>query len=161
MNSRIEQLVDLLNLSPHPQGGFLGEDYRSLKHVEPDDGRGQRPALSSMYMLIPAEHPSKMHAVKADEVWHFCEGDPLELYWVDGPGGELHHRTLGPAAHASSPMACVPGGCWRAARSKGAFSLVSCILGPAFDIRDFSPLVVAPELGNELRNQHPALEDLL
>jgi hypothetical protein len=58
-------------------------------------------------------------------------------------------------------MVTIPGNCWRAARSSGDFSLVSCVLGPAFDLRDFSPLVIKPELAATLSANHPELENLL
>jgi hypothetical protein len=161
MNQRIEQLVEQLSLAPHPQGGFLGEAFRSTSNVEPDDGRGERPALSAMYMLLLDGHPSRMHAVKADEVWHFCEGSPIEVFWATEGEHELHKATLGPTSPGTVPMVTIPGNCWRAARSSGDFSLVSCVLGPAFDLRDFSPLVIKPELAATLSANHPELENLL
>jgi predicted cupin superfamily sugar epimerase len=39
----------------------------------------------------------------------------------------------------------VPAGVWQAARSTGAYTLVSCVVGPGFTFEDFSMLRDAPE----------------
>ena len=36
-----------------------------------------------------------------------------------------------------APLAVVPADWWQAARSQGAWSLVSCCVGPGFDFQDF------------------------
>ncbi len=161
MNNRIDEIVEQLRLSPHPQGGFLGQSYLSESTVEPDDGRGKRPTLSTMYVLVLDKHPNTMHALKADETWHYCEGSPLELFWIADGETKLQSALLGPTSADSSPMVTIPGNCWRGARSSGEFSLISCIVGPAFDPNDFTPIVVKPELIAMLSEQHPHLKELL
>jgi hypothetical protein len=161
MHPRVDELVNLLGLAPHPQGGYLRELHRSAEMVAPGDGRGERAALSTMYMLLLDGKPSRMHAVAADEVWQFCEGAPVELLWIAATGSDLRRATLGPAAPGQSPMVTVPGGCWRAARTGGAFTLLSCALAPAFDLRDFRPLGAEPETTAAIRARHPELEALL
>ena len=84
----------------------------------------------------------------SDEVWHFYEGDPLELVWVDAADG-VHRATLSGGADGVRPVAVVPAGCWQAARPLGTYTLVGCSVGPVFDFNDFE--MVAPDSPDEQR----------
>ena len=107
-------------------------------------GDGQaRAALTVILFLLPAGAISRWHRVQgADESWHFIGGAPLELLQLPPGGGEAQARRLGfdPADGALLPVAVVPSGWWQAARSLGAWSLVSCCVGPGFSFDDFSLL---------------------
>src|SRR5262245_4925152 len=80
MDVRAQTLVDRFGLAPHPEGGFYRELYRSTSHVQPSDDRPRRAALTTIYYLLAAGQFSRWHRVRSDEVWHFYEGDPLELF---------------------------------------------------------------------------------
>ena len=89
-------LIRDLALVPHPEGGYFGEVYRSPTPVEPGDGRGSRSALTTIYFLLPFGSVSRWHQVLSDEVWHFYEGAPLEL-WIASPDGNVIRQIrLGP-----------------------------------------------------------------
>jgi predicted cupin superfamily sugar epimerase len=138
VTGRAAALVRELGLAAHPEGGYYGEVYRSPAAVQPADGRGPRPALTTIYFLLPSGSVSRWHRVLSDEVWHFYEGAPLDL-WVAQPGGEDIRRVrLGPLAPGQRPVETVPAGYWQAARSTGEYSLVGCTVGPGFDYRDFA-----------------------
>ena len=64
---------------PHPEGGFYRELYRSSSRVQPADDRPARAALTTIYFLLVGGEVSRWHRVASDEVWHYYEGDPLEL----------------------------------------------------------------------------------
>ena len=83
MDTRAAELIASLDLAPHPEGGFFRELYRSDSRVQPLDGRPERRALTTIYVLLPAGEVSRWHRVGSDEVWHFFEGDPLELFTID------------------------------------------------------------------------------
>ena len=104
-------------------------------------GDGQaRSALTVILFLLPAGAISRWHRVQgADESWHFIGGDPLELLQLPPAGGEAQASRLGfdAADAALLPVVVVPSGWWQAARSLGAWSLVSCCVGPGFDFQDF------------------------
>jgi len=104
---------------------------------------------------------SRWHRVQSDEVWHFYEGAPLDL-WVASPGGDQtsQHR-LGPLDGAQRPVWTVPAGCWQAARSTGAYTLAGCTVGPGFDFSDFALAADHPAAAAALRAGHPALAELL
>ena len=138
MTDRAHALIAQLGLNPHPEGGYYGELYRSDASVTPADGRGPRPALTTIYFLLTAGAVSRWHRVQSDEVWHFYEGAPLEL-WIASPSGDgLECRRLGPLEGRQQPVHTVPAGWWQAARSAGGYTLVGCTVGPGFDFRDFS-----------------------
>lgn len=140
--SRAEELIAALGLRPHPEGGWYAEVFRSASTVQPADFRGTRSALTTIYFLLTAGQTSRLHRVASDEVWHFYEGDPLELTTAPGDLASLSRTTLGPAGQASAPVYTVPAGVWQGARPLGAYTLVGCTVGPGFDFADFELLDV-------------------
>jgi uncharacterized protein len=161
MINRVAELITFLGLSPHPEGGYYGELYRSSRTVQPDDGRGPRPALTTIYFLLPHGAVSRWHRVGSDEVWHFYEGAPLDLWSATPEGDQVSHYRLGPLDEAQRPVWTVPAGHWQAARSTDSYTLVGCTVGPGFDYRDFSLAGDQATLSPVLRARHPELAELL
>lgn len=161
MNDRASALVTTLGLVPHPEGGYYGELYRSTAAVHPADGRGSRPALTTIYFLLPAGAISRWHRVQSDEVWHFYEGAPLDLWMASPAGDQTSQHRLGPLDGAQWPVLTVPAGRWQAARSTGAYTLAGCTVGPGFDFGDFALAADQPAAAAALRARHPALAELL
>lgn len=156
-SNRPAQLITTLELTPHPEGGYYGEVYRSDARVEPADGRGPRAALTTIYFLLPAGSVSRWHRVQSDEVWHFYEGAPLDL-WIASPAGDRVSRNrLGPLDGAQQPVQTVPAGCWQAARSTGLYTLAGCTVGPGFDYSDFALAADQPAAAAALRAHQPNL----
>lgn len=161
MTDRAAELVATLGLVPHPEGGHYGEVYRSDASVQPADARGPRAALTTIYFLLPAGAVSRWHRVGSDEVWHFYEGAPLDL-WIASPGGEtVDHNRLGPLNGGQQPVKTVPADWWQAARSTGVYTLVGCTVGPGFDYDDFILAADQPAAAASLRAHHPALAELI
>jgi uncharacterized protein len=161
MTDRSAQLIAELLLIPHPEGGFYREIHRSEALVHPADGRGPRAALSAIYFLLPGDGVSRWHRVLSDEIWHFYEGAPLEL-WIASPDGlQARQHRLGPLDGAQQPMLTVPAGWWQAARSVGAYTLVGCTVGPGFEFNDFALASEQPSAVAALQSHHPALVDFL
>src|SRR5215510_13188986 len=84
MHKRARDLINELGLQPHPEGGYFREIFRSGQKVQPLDERSERSALTTIYFLLIKGQYGRWHRVASDETWHFYEGDPLELYWIDG-----------------------------------------------------------------------------
>ena len=127
-----EDVVRLLDLAPHPEGGFYRETYRDRP---PGGGRG---ASTAIYYLLRAGEVSAWHRVlDAAEVWHFYAGGPLLLsVSPDGRRTEVHR--LGPdLATGERPQAVVPAGAWQAARPLGAWTLAGCTVAPGFEFASF------------------------
>jgi hypothetical protein len=120
---------DALGLAPHPEGGH----YRELWRDRP--AAGGRGAGTSILFLLAAGERSHWHRVDAAELWLWHAGAPLELEIAGTPRQALH---LGPNLAAGETLqAVVPAQHWQAASSLGAWSLVSCVVAPAFEFSGF------------------------
>jgi uncharacterized protein len=127
----VEEIVRALGLRPHPEGGHYRETFRQ---VAPDGGRG---AMTAIYFLLKAGEVSHWHRVDAAEIWHWYDGAPLDLS-ISLDGRSVTAGRLGPDLRAGeAPQIVVPEGAWQAARSRGAWTLVGCTVGPAFDFTGF------------------------
>jgi predicted cupin superfamily sugar epimerase len=146
MDMRVSELINSLGLAPHPEGGHYREIYRSPSRVRPLDGRPERAALTTIYFLLAQGEVSRWHRVGSDEVWHWYEGAPLELFTADDHFTTVSMRRLGPADDETQPVAVVPAMVWQAARSIGTYTLVGCTVGPGFDFEDFEMLETLPSL---------------
>lgn len=125
-----EAVIALLELQPHPEGGFFRETFRE---TAPDGGRG---ASTAIYFLLRAGERSHWHKVDASEVWHWHAGAPLRLSIA--AGGDRRDLLLGPdLAAGERPQGVVPPLAWQAAESLGAWTLVGCTVAPAFDFAGF------------------------
>lgn len=123
-----DDIVRLLDLSPHPEGGHFRETYR-------DDGR-PRGASTAIYYLLKAGELSHWHRVDAAEVWHWYAGDPLELSIAQAGTSKAH--ILGPDLIAGErPQIVVPKHAWQSARTLGRYTLVGCTVAPAFTFEGF------------------------
>jgi uncharacterized protein len=135
----------LLDLAPHPEGGWYRETWRSGPESLPVGYPGPRAAATVIYFLLTERDESGWHRVRSDEVWLWHSGGPLTM--LDGgpgdrPASEASVVTLGPDLAAGQvPQHVVPGGHWQAARpAAGREVLVSCVVAPGFDFADFTLL---------------------
>ena len=133
MNKRAAHLITALKLERHPEGGHFREIHRSPHRVEPSDGRGRRAALTVIHFLLTAGEWSRWHRVSSDEVWHYLEGDVLELSEAEFDVDDPRTIQLGPA----EPIHVIPANAWQRARTTGEYTLVACTVGPGFDFADF------------------------
>jgi predicted cupin superfamily sugar epimerase len=148
MEPRAAELIRTLGLEPHPEGGHYVEVYRA-------------PAVTTIYFLLTAGAKSRWHRVRADEIWHYYEGAPLELLQLTPDGGELERIVLGPLSEVQQPLPCVPGGHWLAARSRGPYSLVGCTVAPAFRFSDFTLLRDERSTASAIAARHPAAAEFV
>jgi len=148
-DARVGELIDLLQLEPHPEGGFYREIHRSDRSVRPDDGRPSRAALTTIYYLLPAGEESRWHRVGSDEIWHLYEGD-LELAVVPPDLTRLERVRLGRVSAAVGPVFTVPAGWWQSARPVGPCALCGCTVGPGFDFEDITFLDDDPDAAARL-----------
>ena len=138
MHPEARAIVKAFGLAPHPEGGFYRETFRSSLQLESSQHAGPRSASTAIYFLLPAGSYSAFHRVRgSDEVWHFYDGDPLELHLLDEAGARSIHlgRTL---ANGDVPQAVVPAGVLQAAVTLGQrYSFCGCTVAPGFDFADF------------------------
>ncbi len=160
MHTRASALIERLGLKLHPEGGYYREVYSSPIAVSAGDGREGLSALTTIYFLLAGEQYSRFHRVRSDEVWHFYEGDELELYIVDADTGACRRKCLGPVGEGRDAVTVVPAGCWQAARSTGDYTLAGCSMGPGFRFEDFEMLGDVPEEKARLLDALPELDYL-
>jgi len=151
-----KEIIQQLQLVPHPEGGFFRETYRSSETLITSGGK-TRNVSTAIYYLLENEDKSHFHRIQSDEIWHFHQKDPLEIFIIEQ--GKLIVKTLGNnLAQGEVPQVVVPAGRWFAARVKNAsgYSLVSCTVAPGFDFTDF-------ELAKKenLLSQFPHLNDII
>jgi predicted cupin superfamily sugar epimerase len=128
---RAAQLIEELQLAPHPEGGFFKEVYRDAAQVLHPMKGVPRSALTHIFFLLEAGTFSAFHRVAQVELWTHVEGAPLELTVIDERGG-LERRVLG-----ERQVSAVPARWWQAARPLGDFTLCGCTVAPGFDFDDF------------------------
>lgn len=125
-----EDVVRLLGLQRHPEGGWYRETWRH------DGGTGRRGAGTAIYYLLAAGEVSTWHRVDAAEIWHWYAGATLQLDLAVDMVAEAHR--LGPdLAAGERPQVIVPAAAWQSARSLGGWSLVGCTVSPAFEFSGF------------------------
>ena len=130
-----DSIIQTLGMIPHPEGGWYAEMFRSA--AAPAD----RPAVSAIYFLLRRGERSHWHTVDATEIWLWHSGSPILLH-LSHAGDVQQSLILGADLHAGErPQAVVREGVWQAAESTGPWSLVSCVVAPAFH---FSGFTLAP-----------------
>src|SRR5207237_3321564 len=136
MHSRAVELLNALGMRQHPEGGHYIEVFRSAHRVRLLDRDVERAALTAIYFLLAAGEYSRWHRVLSDEVWHYHEGDALELILFDEAG--LRRLRLGRVSREKGPSIVVSAGTWQAAGSQGEDTLCGCTVGTGFEFAEFS-----------------------
>jgi len=134
--------IDRLKLSPHVEGGYFKETYRSAenisRHALPERFSGDRSFCTAIYFLLHGNQFSAFHRIKQDELWHFYMGDPLIVHIINRQGNYSQVR-LGTNFDAGEmPQAMVPNGSWFGAnlQTENSFALVGCTVAPGFEFAD-------------------------
>lgn len=126
-----DDVVTLLGLAPHPEGGW----YRQTWAEDPAEGR---PAGTCIYYLLAEGQRSHWHRVDAVEIWHYYAGAPLILRLADSEAGPAVPHRLGPdLSTGERPQVIVPKDAWQAAEPTGAWTLVGCTVSPGFRFEGF------------------------
>jgi predicted cupin superfamily sugar epimerase len=159
---RVQQLVERLQLQPHPEGGYYREFFRSAHHVTPDDGRELRSAITSIDFVLARGQHSAWHRVSSDEAWHLLEGGPLRLWLLSPTFDALSHVDLGVLGDDGRlPRHVVPGHWWQAAEPLGDYAYVGATVAPGFEFADFGFLRTEAAGVQALRRSAPDLMRLL
>ena len=125
------EIIRLLDLKPHPEGGHFRETFRDPRQV------GGRAVSTAIYFLLARGERSHWHRVDAAEIWHWHAGAPLELQ-ISQAAGRIEAVTLGgDLAAGERPQAVVPAHAWQGAQSLGEWTLVGCTVAPGFEFAAF------------------------
>lgn len=130
-------VIRLLDLKPHPEGGHFRETFRDTRLVDAD-----RAASTAIYFLLARGERSRWHRIDAAEVCHWYAGAPLRLD-IAAENGNRQCVTLGnDLAAGQRPQATVPANAWQSAESLGDWTLIGCTVAPGFE---FSKFALAPD----------------
>ena len=139
----IPEWAKRLEMSPHPEGGWYRETWRSELSIAqsalPPDYTGPRNAGTAILFLLMPGQQSAWHTVRSAELWLFHRGSPL-LLEIGREQSSAATHLVGADFHAGEhPQVVVPPGYWQRARPRDAQpSLVSCVVVPGFDFADFA-----------------------
>ncbi len=155
---RVDELIQHLQLLPHPEGGFYKETYRSdASFSGAADFPQARSYDTGIYFLLYEKLYSSFHRIRSDEMWHHYEGEPLEVIEIS-PNGELSITELGKGGVYQH---VVKAGVWFASRVKNGdgYALVGCTVSPGFDFQDFE--LAGTELLEEFPKHSAVIKSLL
>lgn len=141
MNSKTEAIKNAYQMQPHPEGGFYKETYRSnllLAGESLQNGmNGIRSCSTAILFLLVENSFSAFHRIKSDEVWHFYDGDSVEIHVIESNGLNRMIKLGKNPLQNEVFQAVVPTGAWFASKTAGVYSLVGCTVAPGFDFADF------------------------
>lgn len=148
--------ISLLNLQPHPEGGYYKEVFRSQQQVSRSGSPDVKQACTSIYYLLEADDYSGFHRIQSDEIWYFHKGMPLDIHVINTDG---NHEVweLSDMPPTGNLSLVVPAGLWFAAEIplKEGYTLVSCAVAPGFEFSEF-------EMADrkELQTRYPEHDEL-
>jgi predicted cupin superfamily sugar epimerase len=125
-----QDVIRLLELKPHPEGGHYRETFRDPRTV---NGRA---ASTAIYFLLARGERSHWHRVDAVETWHWHAGAALTLTVRDS-GQTTVIRLGSDLAAGERPQGIVPAHAWQAAESAGDWTLCGCTVAPGFRFSGF------------------------
>ena len=134
-----EKIIDLLKLSPHPEGGYYRETFREFPNsLENQKIPGERALCTAIYYLLTESQKSHWHRVDSTEIWHWYSGAPLALSMSPSEDQEAETKILGDKLAAGHrPQIVVPVNFWQSAHSLGSWTLAGCTVAPGFEFDGF------------------------
>lgn len=160
-----EYWIKKLGLKKHPEGGYYHEFYRSSTLISPQDLNWncteKRASATSIYFLLTSGEVSKLHRLKSDELWYYHAGSSLTITVIT-PQGSFSRHILGLNLDENEqPQVIIPAGSIFGAsvNDSGSYSLVSCMVTPGFDFRDFE-LLSKEQLIKEYSQYQEVIEEL-
>ena len=161
----IEDLINTLDLKPHPEGGYYKETYRSVDQI-PNDVlsnafNSDRAVSTCIYFLLTSKNFSAFHRINQDEIWHHYYGAAIKIHMIT-EDGEYSSVVIGKDFHnAEIPQYVVKAKTWFAAEipTNENFALVGCTVAPGFDFEDFQ--LPSREFLTELFPKHQAIIERL
>ena len=131
-----ESIIKTYDLAPHPEGGWYREFHRSERVFEEIPGyQGPRSAVTAIWFFLRQGEFSAFHRVRSEEIWIHLSGGPIEIVLLSD--GKASRQRIASVESGGPPMTVIPAGVCQAARPLGEYGLVSCIVAPGFDFRDF------------------------
>ncbi len=136
-----DKLIELLELVPHPEGGYFREIYKSgITFSESTKQFENNQNLStSIYFMLKETQVSLFHRLKSDEIWYFHFGSPLRVYFINQQGNLTVHLLGLDIKNGQKPQLIIPAGTIFGAEviDKKLYTLLGCMVSPGFSYSDF------------------------
>lgn len=143
-----EDLIAQMGLEQHPEGGWYRETWRA------DAEEGNRASATAIHFLLREGESSHWHKVDATEIWLWRAGNPLQLSLADPSGAHRAEVHLGPdILNGERVQQVIRPDEWQAASplpGEHDYTLVSCIVSPAFEFEGFTLAPKGWEPGEDL-----------
>ena len=121
-----DKLIEKLNMSEHPEGGFFSESFRDINNN-----------ISLIYYLLKKDQKSHWHRLTKNEILHFYEGSPLNVH-ISKDSKTSYTKILGrDIDNNENHHLVIAAGSWFSMTSTGLYSLIGCTVAPGFDYKDF------------------------
>jgi len=132
-------LIAELKLEPLGfEGGWFKETVRS-EPIEPSYVGLERSLHTAILYMLTPDTRGLLHRLRYGEVYHFYQGDPVDLVLLFD-GGHTEHVVLGHDIAAGQRVQhFVPAGVWQGSRVQpgGRYGLMGTTMAPGFDLQDF------------------------
>lgn len=123
-------IIETLNLSPHPEGGWYRETWRA-------PAESGRSAGTAIHFLLEDGQKSHWHRVDAAELWLWHAGSPLNVMVEQENGGFETILLGGDVTQGYAPQCLVPANRWQSTEARSGWALVSCVVVPGFEFAGF------------------------
>lgn len=125
------------DLLDHPEGGYYKQTGASSQIIKSNTGLDV-PLYTNILFLLEDSNPSNFHQIESNEVWYFHEGNPLTVHLIDPSTGKYDKVILGRDLSKGEKFQYeVPAGIIFGSSVDTGFALVSCMVAPGFDFREF------------------------
>jgi predicted cupin superfamily sugar epimerase len=133
MTNDAHRLIAILDLAPHPEGGWYRETWRA------EAPAGERASATAILFLLEQGQRSHWHKVDATELWLFHAGSALRLDMAPSDTGPVRTARLGVdlLAGDEAQVRIAPGE-WQSATADRGWALVSCVVSPGFEFAGFT-----------------------
>lgn len=138
--NNVNELIEINNLLPHPEGGFFRETYRSE-------------FSTGIFYLLKKGQKSCLHRIRSDEMWHFYGGDSISIVEIT-MSGTIKETIL----DKNNVQYVVPANVWFGAYlpAGSEFAFTGCTVAPAFHFIDFE---IADK--EKMLKQFPKAKDMI
>ena len=121
-----DKIITKLKLIPHPEGGHYIETYR--------DKKGN---VSHIFYLLKKNEKFHWHKLTKNENLHFYDGDPLKIFFSNDKIN-ISEIILGKDLQKNQYYNfTIEAETWFSMRTIGEWSLIGCVVAPAFNYEDF------------------------
>lgn len=151
----VQDWVNQLQLEAHPEGGYFKVTSANERTITSNTGL-QVPLFTSIYFLLEDKNPSRFHRIASNELWYYHGGEPLTVHMIH-QDGRYESVDVGPDPDKGHVFSFeVPKGVIFGSSVTSGFAIVSCMVSPGFDFKEFELFSY-----KELVEKYPEHEEII